>query len=627
MSTRPDVDASSDNLALALAFLKANPEARIFPARKYENGEHKSYVKWGRASSSDPEQAQAWAKQWPACYFCIDLVRSPYVGLDPDDKDGRDGNKTLSRLESEYGALPGTCHYKTTSGKGQRFVFKSGETIKTGADRLGEGLDIPVMTPLPGQTVPGKGQYGEASTLQCAGLPDWVSSLAGNKGEKSPKAGDVLVNANTVDVAEGAAWLVHEAPRCERGSRDDTTYKVAAHLRDRYGFDYPTCLRLMTGVWADDGWTEGDIDRVLTKSVYGGNTLYGQGEHHPNNLFKKGDPAFGLISVGDLLSREWSEEWLVDRVIPLRGWTGVIGLWKNGKTFITLDMACHIALGLPWRGMMHVEQGPVLYVAGEGHVGLKKRFAAWQKFHGHRLDAAPIAVSKVAATFDDRASALEVKAALDAQAEAWGRPPVAVFIDTLARNMGGDENKTADMNQFIRNVDSVLGLNVAKIIVHHVGHGDKSRGRGASSLPGALDAEYLISKYENGFDMKCTNIKESQHPAAMAWQWREVEVWRGVPKGRTEETSITSLALMPVDASMIAPALKELSGPRAQLMDLLKELDPFQHDGVPLDDLADVAAKRKLYTRKRKAAETIKDLADKGYLTVDSAGIVRVTFS
>jgi RecA-family ATPase len=55
----------------------------------------------------------------------------------------------------------------------------------------------------------------------------------------------------------------------------------------------------------------------------------------------------------------------------------VHGASGSGKTFVVLDWLLHIATGQPeWKGHK-VKQGGVVYLAGEGHNGLKGRMAAW----------------------------------------------------------------------------------------------------------------------------------------------------------------------------------------------------------------------------------------------------------
>jgi hypothetical protein len=72
--------------------------------------------------------------------------------------------------------------------------------------------------------------------------------------------------------------------------------------------------------------------------------------------------------------------------------------------------------------------------------------------------------------------------------------PGVIALDTLARTLSGDENSNADVSAYIRCLDRIKerypGSTV--VIVHHVGHGDQTRARGASALKCALDTEIRV---------------------------------------------------------------------------------------------------------------------------------------
>ena len=54
------------------------------------------------------------------------------------------------------------------------------------------------------------------------------------------------------------------------------------------------------------------------------------------------------------------------------------------KSFLAIDMALHIAHGLPWLGRK-TAAGSVVYVAAEGAGGLRKRLAAYARHHSISL--------------------------------------------------------------------------------------------------------------------------------------------------------------------------------------------------------------------------------------------------
>ncbi len=200
-------------------------------------------------------------------------------------------------------------------------------------------------------------------------------------------------------------------------------------------------------------------------------------------------------------------------------WIGEPGC---GKTFFGVGSASCIATGTDFHGLK-VKQGPVVYIAGEGQNGLQRRFQAWQIRHQVSLKSAPLFVSTVPAILCDPASIPIVQAAIDG----IGEKPAAIFFDTLARNFGpGDENSTQDMSAVIASLDEIRSkYHCAIVLIHHSGHGDRSRGRGSTALKGALDAEYRLEKDEMGtVRMTNTKMKDFAPPAPMAFKIRSVEL-------------------------------------------------------------------------------------------------------
>ena len=215
--------------------------------------------------------------------------------------------------------------------------------------------------------------------------------------------------------------------------------------------------------------------------------------------------------------------WLVRDYIEADSLALLFGDPESGKSFVAIDIACSVATGTSWHGH-EVTQGAVFYVAGEGMNGLMRRFMAWRIKNGADLvdlhlanHAVPLCTAKAAA---------EVANALDAVVDDAGVTPRLVVIDTLARNFGGDENSTEDMNAFVSNVDAFLRqkYQATVLVVHHTGHADKSRARGAMALKGALDAEYCVSREETTVRLDPTKMKDASRPEAAAFRMCEVEL-------------------------------------------------------------------------------------------------------
>ncbi|HRC70724.1 MAG TPA: AAA family ATPase, partial [Candidatus Competibacter denitrificans] len=195
-----------------------------------------------------------------------------------------------------------------------------------------------------------------------------------------------------------------------------------------------------------------------------------------------------LTDISSLCDLPPAESWLVKRYLPADSLSVMFGSPGCGKSFLAIDLACHVATGRDWRGHP-VKPGRVVYIAGEGKNGLSKRFRAWFDHHGERPRNISLLLTPIALT--DPASV----AALVADIRALPEAPALVVIDTLNRNFGpGDENSTADMTKAVAGLDAIRTATGAAILgVHHSGHLEKGRGRGSSVLLGAVDAEYAVA--------------------------------------------------------------------------------------------------------------------------------------
>lgn len=230
-----------------------------------------------------------------------------------------------------------------------------------------------------------------------------------------------------------------------------------------------------------------------------------------------------FVHIGELSAEP--PDYLIRPFIETGSTAQLMGDPGSYKSFAAMDWGASIATGRPWMDCP-VKSGPVLYVAGEGQRGIRRRFRAWEIANGADLTEAPLFVRTTPTALTDPDAIGELRARIDEVAAEVG-PPAMVILDTLARNYGpGDENSTADMTAAIAAVDRIRDLyGCAVLLVHHVGHGDKSRGRGSTALKGALDVEYRTDKDEDGtMRLFCTKSKESEPPAPRAFNLATVEL-------------------------------------------------------------------------------------------------------
>ena len=251
-------------------------------------------------------------------------------------------------------------------------------------------------------------------------------------------------------------------------------------------------------------------------------------------------------------------EWSIKGYLESDSFNLAFGEPGCGKSFIAIDMACCIATGTPWHGH-EVKQGLVIYIAGEGHNGLARRFKAWELAHGVPLAGAPLYKSHRAAQLYDMKSALEVAEAINAISQAEGVAPSMVVMDTVARNMGGDENSTQDMNQFIEHIDSLIRHphKAAILLVHHSGKASPGQARGSTALRGALDAEYQVEMDQSSKMITLTNrkMKDGEIPAEKKFSIKKV----GLGVIGKDGDEISGAALETVDISGLLNAVKDKS--------------------------------------------------------------------
>ncbi|WP_084191443.1 AAA family ATPase [Algiphilus aromaticivorans] len=233
--------------------------------------------------------------------------------------------------------------------------------------------------------------------------------------------------------------------------------------------------------------------------------------------------AFRLVRACDMEFK--APSWLVRGVLESDSTALVFGDPAAGKSLLALEIGASLSVGCAFHGH-EVKQSPVIYIAGEGGNGLRRRTRAWEIARGHSLEGAPLFMSTKATALTDMEEAEAVVTEVDAVAREHGSPGLVV-VDTVARNFGaGDENSTQDMGAFIAAADRIRARYACTVLlVHHTGHGDKSRARGAMALKGALDAEYRLEKDDDGtVRMTATKMKDAAEPEPLAFRIAEVEL-------------------------------------------------------------------------------------------------------
>ena len=267
---------------------------------------------------------------------------------------------------------------------------------------------------------------------------------------------------------------------------------------------------------------------------------------------------FPAISAADL-SRRPPPEWLIKTVIPKADVGVIFGASGSGKSFVALDMAAAIALGIPWRGHK-TAKGRVLIIAAEGSGGVGKRLKAYAQHHQININELDIAVIAAAPNFLIKADIFEIVATVKA---AGGFD--LVITDTFAQvTPGADENAGRDMGLALSNAKALAEATGALVLlVHHTGK-DTTRGaRGWSGIKAAADAEIEVIKHEaGGREIRISKMKDGDDGLSWVFKLEIIKVGRD-----SDGDVITSCVVEPVEG-VIAPALKK-SGPRGRNQQLV----------------------------------------------------------
>lgn len=258
----------------------------------------------------------------------------------------------------------------------------------------------------------------------------------------------------------------------------------------------------------------------------------------------------------------------LERSYLVKGWLGrgelsmLVGPSNVGKSFLAIDLAHHVAKGLPWHGV-RVTAGPVLYVAAEGAGGFVNRVAA---LHEPKFWVLPVPVTLIGRESSDADPLAELVADL---ARVHGRYALIV-VDTMARVMGGaDENAGPDIADLLRNLDLLRSRTGAHVLlVHHSGK-DRSRGaRGHSSLRAAVDTEITLSRDSDG-RIVATVDKQRDGATGGKFGYRLRRVELGLDQ---DGEAVASCVVEPAEAGEAGEAGSTLPGAAAAVLEVLDGL-------------------------------------------------------
>lgn len=235
-----------------------------------------------------------------------------------------------------------------------------------------------------------------------------------------------------------------------------------------------------------------------------------------------------------------------------------------GKTFIVFDLGMRVARGKQWSGK-ETDRGLVVYIAGEGAGGMKRRIAAYLKHHGIEDPSdIPFALVPEMINFRDPQSVEAFVATLKEIGAHFGMPARWIIVDTLSRALaGGNENASEDMSALVRGADQVRSATGAHLtFIHHTGKDELKGARGHSSLRGAVDSEVEIRRAEGGaIFVTATKQRDLETGRPFAFRLTKVEVGTN-HRGKTVTSCI-------VEEAIIEPTLTEVEHEAIEILDTM----------------------------------------------------------
>ena len=196
--------------------------------------------------------------------------------------------------------------------------------------------------------------------------------------------------------------------------------------------------------------------------------------------------------------------WLVKGWLQENALIMVHGPSGGGKTFVVLDWCMHMASGLEiWAGHK-VKRSKVIYLAGEGHAGLRGRVAAWKQ--KHQIKSLEMWISKSGCDLNTASGYQQVAE----QLRSLEVKPSLIVVDTLHRFLQGDENSAQDTKTMLDACAALMAeFNCSVLLVHHTGVSDEAqhRARGSSAWRGALEIEISIVPAKGNLPMEIVQRK------------------------------------------------------------------------------------------------------------------------
>ena len=316
-------------------------------------------------------------------------------------------------------------------------------------------------------------------------------------------------------------------------------------------------------------------------------------------------------------------------VLIARGLWVTFGLYKSGKTYLSIEQAFCIAAGVPFNGLPTM-QGRVAYVCAEGDAKrIIARVIALCNKHGKEPTEilAPGALNLIMSPVNliqlDGAIGTDT---LIRQLDDGLGDYQAIWFDTWAKMLaafGGHDTDADSVMPAIAGCDRIRkALGCSVVIVAHVGLSEKAQDRpkGLSDLPGAVDGGTKCAKDGEGSGALFTFSAAMQRYAADEYEFT----------ARMSGTGPENTALRYLTKQQAVNAA--LDPDQVRMVDILRGLVGNTGDGIAVDEWRDAVIAADLWkaTQGKNKGMPVKNPRDKWNVELgklSSKGVVNITGS
>jgi putative DNA primase/helicase len=345
--------------------------------------------------------------------------------------------------------------------------------------------------------VPLYGADGELASLQYISDDEKRYHQGGTTKSCSWTLGEVT--PGPIFVAEGyaTAATIHEISGrpCVIAYSANNLPEIVGQLREAHGQTQEIVI-----VADNDSSGVGRNKADQASARHGGRIVMPPIEGDANDFVQSGGDLLGLLfpPSDDWLvpADSFSEQpapirWQIKHWLQSQALIMVHGPSGGGKTFMVLDMVLAVASRgavSEWFGN-RVRHGAVVYLAGEGHHGLRGRVAAWKQHKA--VSGLDMWLSRHGLDLNTPQGYQKTVDAI----RALPSVPEIIVVDTLHRHLLGDENSALDAKTMLDACGALIHeFECSVILVHHTGVNAEAqhRARGSSAWRGALDIEISV---------------------------------------------------------------------------------------------------------------------------------------